>query len=72
MTSDGHEVPTYAFEETWISIQRFKRHIWCKFQIVPKWVPRNGTILPSVTRPTQTGPARGGSGGTLYLGPGLG
>ena len=40
MTSDGHEVPTYAFEEKWISIQRFKRHIWCKFQIVLKWVPR--------------------------------
>ena len=51
MTSDGHEVPTCAFEETWISIQRFKRHICCKFQIVPKWVPQNDTILPSVTRP---------------------
>ena len=40
MTSDGHEVPTCAFEETWISIQRFKRHICCKFQVAPKWVPR--------------------------------
>ena len=40
MTSDGHEMPTCAFEETWISIQRFKLHICCKFQIVPKWVPR--------------------------------
>ena len=40
MTSDRHEVPTCAFEETWISIERFKRHIWCKFHIVPKWVPR--------------------------------
>ena len=50
MTSDGHKVPTWAFEETWIWIQRFKRHIWYKSQIVPKWVPRN-TILPGVTRP---------------------
>ena len=40
MTSDGHKVPTWAFEETWIWIQRFKRHIWYKSQIVPKWVPR--------------------------------
>ena len=53
MMSDGHEVPTCAFEETWISIQLFKRHIWCKFQIVPKWVPRNNTFLPSVTRPIR-------------------
>ena len=51
MTSDGHEMPTCALEETWISIQRFKRHIFLKFQIVPKWVPRSDTILPSVTRP---------------------
>ena len=51
MTSDGHEVPTCAFEETWSSIQRFKRHICSKFQIVPKWVPRNDIILSSVTRP---------------------
>ena len=51
MTSDGHEVPTCAFEETRILIQRFKRHICCKFQTVPKWVPRNDTILPSVERP---------------------
>ena len=40
MMSDGHEVPICAFEETWISIQRFNRHICSKFQIVPKWVPR--------------------------------
>ena len=51
MTSDGHEVPTCAFEERWVSIQRFKRHICRKFQNVPKWVPRNDTILPGVTRP---------------------
>ena len=51
MMSDGHEVPTCAFEEMWILIQRFKRHICCKFQIVSKWVPRNDTILPSITRP---------------------
>ena len=29
-----------TFEETWIWIQRFKLHICCKFQIVPKWMPR--------------------------------
>ena len=40
MTSDGHEVLTCAFEEPWISIQRFKCHICSKFQIVSKWVPR--------------------------------
>ena len=54
MTSDGCDVPTCAFEETLILIQRFKRHICCKFQIVPKWVPRKSLskhFLPRVKWP---------------------